>query len=81
MNFGDVFVIRFHITHKNFLGDCTNNCMVIASFFFKNGGFSKMLIQKWHCMVPMEIEYICDIYNFWPRKYITASLKYMSNIF
>ena len=25
---------------------------------------------------PMEIKYICDVYNFWPRKYISASLKY-----
>ena len=24
--------------------------------------------------------YVCHIYNFWPRKYISASLKYMSSI-
>ena len=29
----------------------------------------------------MEVKYVCDIYNFWPRKYISASLKYVSNIF
>ena len=30
----------------------------------------------------MEMKYtICDIYNFWSRKYILASFKYMSNIF
>ena len=29
---------------------------------------------------PMEMKYICDIYNFWPQKYISASFKYMSSI-
>ena len=32
-------------------------------------------------ILPMEIKHICDIYNFWPRKYILASFKYMSSIF
>ena len=27
------------------------------------------------------MKYICDIYNFWSRKYILASFKYMSSIF
>ena len=31
---------------------------------------------------PMEVKYICDIYNFWKRKYIIlASFKYMSSVF
>ena len=29
---------------------------------------------------PMEMKYICDVYNFWKRKYISASFKYMSSI-
>ena len=30
---------------------------------------------------PMEIKYICDIYNIWSSKYILVPFKYMSSIF
>ena len=38
----DVFVTRFRIAHKNFLGDRTNSCTIIHSIFFKNGVFKNV---------------------------------------
>ena len=40
-NLGYVFVPRFHITHKNFLGNWTNSCTVTASIFFQKWYFEK----------------------------------------
>ena len=37
MNVAYIFVYRFHIIHKNFFGDWTNNCTFLASIFFING--------------------------------------------
>ena len=36
-----VFLPRFYITQKNFSGDWTNNCTVIALIFFQKRYFEK----------------------------------------
>ena len=45
-NFDYIFGTRFHITHKNFSGNWTNSCTVLARFFFKKGIFIKVL-KNW----------------------------------
>ena len=53
----DVFVTRFYTTNKNFSGNWTNSCTVIASkcffFFFKNGIFINVK-KNW-----------TNLYGFW----------------
>ena len=52
---------------------CISICGYIEVIMWRN------LIWNWR--TSMEMKYICDIYNFWPRKYILASFKYMSSVF
>ena len=44
-NFGYAFVLRFHITHKDFPGDLTNISMILASIFFKKSILKNVKIK------------------------------------